>query len=66
MRWTRTVMNQHHVLFLNIITLRQQVLLHECPKKLKDLLRKDELPPPGQSPVLVFEFASADKVSSLP
>jgi hypothetical protein len=40
-----------------------QVLLHECPKKLKDLLRKDELPPPGQSPVLVFEFASTDKVA---
>lgn len=39
-----------------------QILLHTCPKKLRDLLRKEEIPPPGQCPVLVMELEGGAEV----
>jgi hypothetical protein len=38
------------------------VLLYECPKKLRELLHKEEIPPPGQCPVLVFDLVGGKQV----
>lgn len=40
-----------------------QIVLHSCPKKLRELLKYGEVPPAGQCPALIITFAENSTVS---
>ena len=41
-----------------------QIVLHSCPKKLRQLLKKEELPPADRCPTLILQFPQRSTVCS--
>ena len=42
-----------------------QIVLHSCPKKLRQLLKKEELPPADRCPTLIVQFPKHSAVRKI-